>query len=157
MEVEGLRRIVERWRTDPILDAKVEGYVHDCDAKTRSFMRELWDKPEFLDPNHVLKGFGRKLEHELLRHELKTKLRCWFLMLLKMEQMRLWRNPVDYSQGIHTHCLPHVSGRKPRSSFPYREKRSKNIHLVLNKMLTAAALGRNNSKYRKHWKAREFA
>jgi hypothetical protein len=39
-----------------------------------------------LDLNHVLMGFDRKLEHELLPHELKTKLPPWFLMLPKMEQ-----------------------------------------------------------------------
>jgi hypothetical protein len=55
MEVEVLRRVVERWGTNPILDAKVEGYVHDRDAKPRSLMRELWDKPESLGPNHILK------------------------------------------------------------------------------------------------------
>jgi hypothetical protein len=49
-------------------------------------MRELWDKPEFLDPNHILKGFERKFDHEMLPHGLKTKLKRRFLMRLKMEQ-----------------------------------------------------------------------
>jgi hypothetical protein len=127
-EVEGLRRIVERWCTDPILDAKGEGYIHDRDAKTRSLMRELWDKPEFLDRNHVLKGFDRNLEHELLPHRLKTKLWHWFIMRLKMEQttnekVRLWRNSVNHYQGIHMHCLPHAPDRKPPILTPKSRKK----------------------------------
>jgi hypothetical protein len=101
MEVEDLRRIMDRWRTDPIFDAQVEGHVHDREAKTRPLMRELWDQPEFLDANHSLKRFNRKLDHEMLPHGLKAKLRRWFLIVLKMKQttsekVRLRRNSVDH-------------------------------------------------------------
>jgi hypothetical protein len=103
MKVEDLRRIVERWCTDPILDAKVEGCVHDRDAKMTLLMRELQGRPEFLDANHSLKGLDRKLDHEMLPHGLKMKLRRWFLILLKMKQttsekVRLWRNSVNHSE-----------------------------------------------------------
>jgi hypothetical protein len=49
-------------------------------------MCELWDKPQFLDRNQILKRFDDKPDHEMLPHGLKTKLWRWFLILLKMEQ-----------------------------------------------------------------------
>jgi hypothetical protein len=120
MEVEDLRRFVERWHTDRILDAKVDGYVHDCDAKTRSLMCQHCDKPEFLDANHILKGFDHDLHREMLPHRLKTKLRRWFLIALKMEQttsekVRFRQNSVNYYQGTHMNRLPHAPDRKPPS------------------------------------------
>jgi hypothetical protein len=36
MEVDGVRRLIVRWKEDPIANAKVAGYVHDRDGKPGS-------------------------------------------------------------------------------------------------------------------------
>jgi hypothetical protein len=86
MEVEGVRRILGRWlMVERTANEKVVGYVHDRDAKTRKLIKDIWNKPEFLDPNHVMKGFDRKLGRETQLRGLKCKLRRWFVFLLNME------------------------------------------------------------------------
>jgi hypothetical protein len=122
MEVEGVRRLIVRWKADPAIDAKVAGYVHDRDGKTRKMIAELWQKPEMLDPNHLLKSFDRKLDHHPLLQGLKTKLRRWFCALLRMstateEKIRLWRNTIQHFQGNHANCLPHPISTKPPPLF----------------------------------------
>jgi hypothetical protein len=113
MEVEGVRRIITRWQqVYQRANEKVAFYVHDRDAKTRKLISELWNKPELLDPNHVLKGFDRKLGADPGLRGLKTKLRSWFVFLLKLEETeqekrRLWLNSSNHFQGIHDGCLPH--------------------------------------------------
>jgi hypothetical protein len=113
MEVEGVRRIIQRWENSfQEANEKVVSYVHDRDAKTRKLIRELWNKPELLDPNHVTKGFDRKLGSEPSLRGLKSKLRRWFVFLLKLEQtceekQRLWCNSSQHYQGVHDGCPPH--------------------------------------------------
>jgi hypothetical protein len=55
MEVKGVRRAIERWKVIPGLSEKVLRYVHNRDAKTYCLIKSIWGKPEFLDPNQVLK------------------------------------------------------------------------------------------------------
>jgi hypothetical protein len=124
MEVEGVRRIIRRWQThEPATNAKVSAYVHDRDAKTRKLLRELWNKPELLDPNHILKGFERKLGGYSELRGLKSKLRRWFVFISKLEETqeekrRLWLNSSNHYQGIHDACRPHPPIVNPPLQLP---------------------------------------
>jgi hypothetical protein len=64
MEIEGVRRIVNRWREYENLNTKIIACPHDRDGKTRQLLGELWPgKNEVLDPNHVIKSFDRQLNN----------------------------------------------------------------------------------------------
>jgi hypothetical protein len=122
MEVEGVHRLIERWKVIPGFGEKVLGYVHDRGAKTCSVIKSIWGKPEFLDANHVLKGLYAKLDARPLLCGLKTKIPRWFIFRVRMEEIpdekiRLCRNSVFHYHGIHTDCLPH---RQDRESPPVR-------------------------------------
>jgi hypothetical protein len=41
MEVEGIRRLIIRWRSDGLVDAKVAGYAHERHSKIRKFIADL--------------------------------------------------------------------------------------------------------------------
>jgi hypothetical protein len=41
MAVEGVRRIVSRWRADQTLNSKSVAYVHDRDGKTRKLLTKI--------------------------------------------------------------------------------------------------------------------
>jgi hypothetical protein len=109
MEVEGVRRLIRRWKDDP----KVVAFCHDRDAKTARIIRELWGIAEFLDKNHVTKCFDRRIEKISLLSGLKTKLRKFFKVILKLDdgidqKKAYWANALQHYQGNHNHCLPHV-------------------------------------------------
>jgi hypothetical protein len=62
MEVEGVRRTVNRCHADKTLNSKVVAYVHDRDGKTKKLLAKIWPgKRELLDLNHAMKPFDRKL------------------------------------------------------------------------------------------------
>jgi hypothetical protein len=91
MEVEGVRRLTERWKVIPGLSEKLLGYVHDRDAKARSLIKSIWGKPEFLDPSQALKGLNAKLDAWPLLCELKTKIRGWFIFLFGWKKLPMKR------------------------------------------------------------------
>jgi hypothetical protein len=60
MEVEGIRRIVNRWRANQTLNSKVVAYVHDRDGKMGKLLTKIWPgKRELLGLNYVMKSFDR--------------------------------------------------------------------------------------------------
>jgi hypothetical protein len=60
MEVEGIRRIVNRWRANQALNSKVVAYLHDRDGKTGKLLTKIWPgKRELLGLNNVMKSFDR--------------------------------------------------------------------------------------------------
>jgi hypothetical protein len=109
MEVEGVRRIADRWRQDENLNTRIVAYVHDRDGKTRKLLGKLWPgKQELLDPNHVIKSFDRKLNKDRTLNGIKERLRRWFIFRLHMnastqEKVEHWRNATLH-QGIHQGC-----------------------------------------------------
>jgi hypothetical protein len=108
MEVEGVRRLIRRWKDD----SRVVAFCHDRDAKTASTIRELWGIDELLYKNHVTKSFDRKLDKVPLLNWLKTKLRKFFKVVLKLDEgidqkKAHWVNALQHFQGHHKHCLPH--------------------------------------------------
>jgi hypothetical protein len=86
MAVEGVRRIVSRWRADQTLNSKVVAYVHDRDGKTRKLLTKIWPrKCEILDLNHTMKSFDRKLNKNQKLNGVERKLRRWFIFLFRMD------------------------------------------------------------------------
>jgi hypothetical protein len=58
MEIQDVGFLTERWKAISDLSEKMFGYVHDQDAKIRSLIRSMCDKPEFVDPIRMLKGIN---------------------------------------------------------------------------------------------------
>jgi hypothetical protein len=98
MAVEGVRRIVSRWRADQTLNSKTVAYVNDCDRKTRKLLTKIWPgKREILDLNNITKSFDRKLNRKQKLNGVKEKLRRWFIFLFRTEapthgKIKHWRN-----------------------------------------------------------------
>jgi hypothetical protein len=118
MAVEGIRRIVSRWRADQTLNSKVVAYVHDRDGKARKLLTKIWPgKGELLDLNHVIKPFDRKVNKNQKLNRVKEKLRRWFIFLLRMdastpEKIKYWRNTLLHFQGVHHGCFGHLSSKE---------------------------------------------
>jgi hypothetical protein len=104
VEVDAIRRIVNRWRENENLNTKVIAHVHDRDGKTRKLLGKLWPgKQERLDPDHAIKSFDKKLNNGPVLGGIKQKLRRWFAFLLHMnissqEKRVHWRDMILHSQ-----------------------------------------------------------
>jgi hypothetical protein len=113
MEVEGIHRLIPRWKDD----SRVVAFCHDRDAKTAKVIREKWGIDELLDKNHVTKSFDRRIQKTSLMDGLKIKLRKFFKVVLKLDEsidqkQAHWENAVQHYQGNHEHCLPHRADKK---------------------------------------------
>jgi hypothetical protein len=76
--VEAGRRVIEGWGEDQNLNAKGLGSVHDRDMKTRKLFRKLWPGQQTLiNPSHITKSFGAKLNNNYILNGIKEKLRQW--------------------------------------------------------------------------------
>lgn len=70
MEVEALKVLVPRWKSD----SRVIAYCHDKDSKSRKVIEELgWKIKEMIDTNHAIKSFRRKFQR--IKNNSTTKLR----------------------------------------------------------------------------------
>lgn len=116
MEIEGVRRIIEILK--PI--GKIEGYVHDKDAKTTKLIKQMWGIREYIDPNHSNKSFNKKFAKYnggkskyclkgslsgLQKHLSKFK-----TILVKsdysiLERENLWLNAVEHFSNNHSLCI----------------------------------------------------
>jgi hypothetical protein len=108
MELEALKRLLERW----VGDENVGGVVHDNDAKASKLIRDLqWKVTEYFDPNHVCKQFETRWNscpHNNLRG-VHAKLLMWFRYLIQCdcsvaEKQALWMNSLEHFKGNHEHC-----------------------------------------------------
>ena len=120
MEREALMRLIPRWRED----ARVIGYCHDNDGKTRRAITDSgWRIEEFLDKNHLMHSFDKtytNFKKKKLLWGLRERLRHWMLCLIyediPLEDKKyLWEVvTVEHFTGCHEHC------RKHRSVDPWR-------------------------------------
>jgi hypothetical protein len=108
MEVDGIKRMMERWKDDD----RIVGCVHDNDAKSTKAINAIRpDMKQYFDPNHVAKCFGRKW-HKLAPKHLrgfKGKLLSWFHYLARSdfsdeEKTVSWLNAVEHFKGNHAGC-----------------------------------------------------
>jgi hypothetical protein len=119
MGFDGVRCIINRWREDQDLNAKIIAYVLDRDGKRRDLLEKLWPgKQELFDSNHVIKSFDRKLNNNPMLNGIKQKLRRWFTFLLHMnvstqQKTAHWRNTILHYQGIRHGCLSHPAIKGP--------------------------------------------
>jgi hypothetical protein len=118
MEVEALRRLILRWRTNPL----VVGCVHDSDSKASKAIRDArWQIDQFYDPNHISKSFDRKwakIPHAHLRG-LQMKVRKWFSFLVRSDfsaqnKVAFWLNTVEHFLGNHEGCPHHKVNAQKR-------------------------------------------
>jgi hypothetical protein len=86
MEIEGIRRLIERWKTSSGLSVRALGYVHDRDVETRSLIRSRGDTPEFHDSDYVLQRLTVKFDAQPVLCELKSQTRRWFIFLIRIEE-----------------------------------------------------------------------
>jgi hypothetical protein len=108
MEVRGLTRLIDRWKTNE----KVGGIVHDNDSKaTAAIAAAEWNVTQWYDPNHVLKQFARRWK-SCQTGKLRgfyAKLLMWFRHLLRSDysidkKKEYWLNTLEHFQGHHEGC-----------------------------------------------------
>ncbi|OHT16419.1 hypothetical protein TRFO_02672 [Tritrichomonas foetus] len=112
MEVEGIRRLIPKWKNDE----KAEYYVHDKDSKCKKEIeKSKWDIRELIDKNHLMKSYERRWNKYKAMTPCKfrglhNKLRFFFLFLLKedlshQEKVIQWINVSHHLMGKHQKCL----------------------------------------------------
>jgi hypothetical protein len=75
MEVAGALCLITRRKGDSVAGAKVAGYIHDRDAKTRKLVTDFFGKPEIPDRDHLTTSFDGKLAGNHVLTGTKAKLR----------------------------------------------------------------------------------
>lgn len=125
MEREAIRRAIPQMRT-----LKFNGYVHDKNKSiTNVFMNNWSELDEQLDPNHIRKSLGRKIDKYNLLKDLKGRLLKWFNILIKKnlkpkKMTEQWMNAEKHYSGDHFRCEKHgqsndwtgKTARKPNCS-----------------------------------------
>jgi hypothetical protein len=108
MEVEGIKRMMERWKDDN----RIVGCVHDNDAKSTKAINAIRpDMTQYYDPNHGAKCLERKWQRLAPKHlrGFKGKLLSWFHYLARSdfsdeEKTKYWLNAVEHFKGNHAGC-----------------------------------------------------
>lgn len=119
MEVECLKKLINNWKDDP----NVVAYTHDNDGKTRALLREAgWNILEYLDTNHSLKSFPKKVKqfnknHGNVLNGLQDKLACYIKYLAYLdisidEKEKKWLNSANHYFGDHSNCDKHGPTRE---------------------------------------------
>lgn len=140
MEGEGLRKMIPRW----INNKNISSYVHDKDVKIAKIIRDSgWNITEFIDTNHAMKSFRRKLnKYKNLSpthfRGIQKKLEKFFQYLLKVDmfiedKIQLWKNISQHFAGNHALCIKHGPSKD------WRDINVDNNLELLNKFLEKTA------------------
>lgn len=111
MEVEGIKRMIPRWKED----SRIYAYVHDKDSKSKKAIDASgWDIRELIDKNHLMKSWERKFKKYKKKADAKLKglhdkLRRYFVYLINSDELaedklQLWLNATAHYSGNHEAC-----------------------------------------------------